>query len=464
MKKRRPADTLTASEISDRLEEMFARYVRNKRAQNVSFRKMVHWLKVGERATHYIHSYPAKLLPHIAHFFLNAKGLTSPGDKVLDPFGGTGTVALESLLAGRVPLYCEVNPLAQLIAKVKTHSLEGANLDAAFRRVKATRVQYLRRRLLAPQVINVNHWYTPRVLKELSALKASLLQLASGATKEFLLIAFSQTCRKMSDADPRLSVPVRMKLLPKRKPYDVWRAFDEQVATNRRRYDALCAMLGATHFAGAKLVGNDARKLYEPGSNFSFGNKRLRKNTVELVITSPPYAGAQKYVRATSLSLGWLGFAGISDLKPLENACIGREHFPKASCQVCQCVGVNSADRLIRRVFAINPLRSLIVATYLQEMEVALAEMTRVLKPGGHLVMILGNNRVCGFDFKTSEYIRELAERHGMITRLRLVDEIRSRGLMTKRNKTASVITREWVLVFQKPSNPPSSKQPLRTR
>jgi len=464
MKKPRLDDADAASEISDRLEEMFARYERTKRAQNVSFRKMVHWLKVGERATHYIHSYPAKLLPHIAHFFLNAEGLTSLGDRVLDPFGGTGTVALESLLAGRVPLYCEMNPLAQLIAKVKTQSLDGSDLDTAFRQVKAARTTCLTRRQLAPQVVNVNHWYTPSICKELSALKATLLPLKSGAAKEFLLIAFSQTCRRMSNADPRLSVPVRCKDLPKRKPFDAWGAFDEQVATNRRRYAELCELLGATNFDGAKFVGNDARRLYEPDSDFGLGTKRLRKNTVQLVITSPPYAGAQKYVRATSLSLGWLDFAGVSDLKPLENACIGREHFPRASCQVCQCVGINSADRLIRRVFKINPLRSLIVATYLREMDVALMEMIRVLKPGGHLVMILGNNRVCGFDFKTSEYIRELAERHGMITRLRLVDEIRSRGLMTKRNKTASVITREWVIVFQKASHPPSSKQSLRIR
>ena len=67
----------------------------------ISFRKLVPWLKVGERASHYLHPYPAKLLPHIAHFFLANRMLVGADEIVLDPFGGSGTVALETILSGR---------------------------------------------------------------------------------------------------------------------------------------------------------------------------------------------------------------------------------------------------------------------------------------------------------------------------------------------------------------------------
>jgi hypothetical protein len=66
-----------------------------------------------------IHLYPAKLLPHIAAFFLASSELSSKGDKVLDPFSGSGTVLLEALLAGRSPIGADSNPLARLISKVK---------------------------------------------------------------------------------------------------------------------------------------------------------------------------------------------------------------------------------------------------------------------------------------------------------------------------------------------------------
>jgi SAM-dependent methyltransferase len=139
-------------------------------------------------------------------------------------------------------------------------------------------------------------------------------------------------------------------------------------------------------------------------------------------------------------------------LKTLENATIGREHFPKESYEEIPSTPFDVADGIIKRIFKVNPLRAAIAASYLTEMSEALKEIVRVLRPGGHLVLVIGNNQVCGLPFKSSEYLRELCEMNGLRVVLKLIDEIKSRGLMTKRNRTASVITREWVLVLQKPA------------
>jgi hypothetical protein len=77
-------------------------------------------------------------------------------------------------------------------------------------------------------------------------------------------------------------------------------------------------------------------------------------------------------------------------------------------------------------------------------------EMNRVLSPGGHVALVAGNNRICGRDFATAEYLSAIAEATGFQKRLVLVDHIRSRGLMTKRNRTAGMISQEWVYLFQK--------------
>ena len=88
-----PVDT------TKKIFKLIEKYEKENRPQEVSFRELVFWLKVGERATHYIHPYPAKLLPQIAHFFLASNILASSDDFVLDPFSGTGTVALEANLS-----------------------------------------------------------------------------------------------------------------------------------------------------------------------------------------------------------------------------------------------------------------------------------------------------------------------------------------------------------------------------
>src|SRR5215207_7250430 len=57
-----------------------------------------------QRAAHPLHeiSYRACFKPQLPRFFIER--LTQPGDRVLDPFSGRGTTALEAALLGRVPV------------------------------------------------------------------------------------------------------------------------------------------------------------------------------------------------------------------------------------------------------------------------------------------------------------------------------------------------------------------------
>lgn len=441
-------------DTTDLLAKMIARYERVNRAQNISFRQLVPWIKVGERATHYIHPYPAKLLPQIAHFFLSAQSLSKPGDVVLDPFGGSGTVALEAILAGRQAYYADANPLAQLIARVKTTPVDERLIEEAYFQIGKKYRRYKSIKGYEPSVVNLKYWYAPQSIEKLCLIKRAIESVTDTKIKNFLLISFSAVCRKVSFADPRLSVPVRQKALLElggdNLP-DVWGEFANQISNNLKRMERLTSL--RMHFSKTSYIGNDARNLRQPTSDFKLHTKKLAANSVDIIITSPPYAGAQKYIRASSLSLGWLGLANASDLKPLENASIGREHFPKITCAECPNTGLQVVDRLIKKIFKVNPLRSVIVATYIIEMDAAIKEMARVLKPDGHLVLVIGNNEVCGLPFKSSEYLALICEKYGLSLKLKLIDEIKSRGLMTKRNKTASVITREWVLLFEKPKS-----------
>jgi DNA modification methylase len=169
-----------------------------------------------------------------------------------------------------------------------------------------------------------------------------------------------------------------------------------------------------------------------------------------LIITSPPYGSAQKYIRATSLSLNWLGFALPHELSNLEGQSIGREHIPSRERDVTNAHIPDAYQKLLRRVQNKDETRAKITRRYLCEMSSALSEMARVTAPGGRIVLIVGNNQVCGEPLQNDIYITHLLEGLGLRLEIGLVDNIKSRGLMTKRNKTASLISRESVLVFTK--------------
>lgn len=80
-----PQDTSTS------LRELFQKFKANGgKPIELSFRELVPWVFGGSRATHYLHSYPAKLLPQIAHYFLSNDELCPRGGVVLDPFCGSG--------------------------------------------------------------------------------------------------------------------------------------------------------------------------------------------------------------------------------------------------------------------------------------------------------------------------------------------------------------------------------------
>ena len=397
------------------------------------------WLKVGERASHYLHPYPAKLLPHIAHFFLANRMLVGADEIVLDPFGGSGTVALETILSGRTALYADANPLGRLITAVKAKSIDPTSLAAASEEVRE-RFRRSRARKL-PDVVNLEKWFDPTTTSELVRLRAAIGVLEEEPLRDFMRVTFSAVTRKASNSDPRFSVPVRYRSGEARNDLSVADLFKTQLEANIARIAALgqVASLG-----NATPAGIDARQLT------TVLGERLSDGSVGMIISSPPYASAQKYVRAASLSLGWLDLTPSRGLRQLEDQTIGREHHAKASWADVGSTGIDHADALIAEIAEQNSSRAKIVGTYLIEMRAALAEAVRVLRPGGCFILVIGDNTVCGRRFASSDYLRLMLEGMGMTTILSLVDPIPSRGLMTRRNETAGLIASESVIVLRK--------------
>jgi tRNA G10 N-methylase Trm11 len=436
------------------LEELRRDYQRRGTPLDVNFREMLSWVKLGDQFTHQIHPYPAKLLPHIAALFVNARKL-NPGHSVLDPFCGSGTVALEASIAGNTALIADANPLALLLAQVKTTPYEIEKLL----HLTADIITQTKRFKTAPSISIVNStlWYKPEVKQNLERLLRAINRIESIIHREFFLACFSVVTRRLSLADPSISVPVRLKAkaslgargLERVKERIQWLStadyleeFSSVCLTNINR--VLKTNEAYPHRRRAIVVGNDARQLI-PSNN----KDALEVESADLILTSPPYGSAQKYIRAVSLSLNWLGLAVPSQLTELESKSIGREHLPKRYSGPVRELPPAFED-FVYSTAKINPSRAEITRTYLSDMESALKEMARTVNPNGRIVIVMGNNEVCGQILRNDEFVQEIMQANGFKTELYLLDKIKSRGLLTKRNSSAPIIARESILMFRK--------------
>ena len=219
---------------------------------------------------------------------------------------------------------------------------------------------------------------------------------------------------KVSYADPRVSVPVRLRsnqyqkghrLREKVKKYlksldtiEIRNVFEEILKMNIIRMEKYYETVGEN--PDVEILCSKADNLIYEYSKNGQQNNSLPDNSVQLIITSPPYPGAQKYIRSSSLSLGWLGLCATSDFVKIKNQVIGREEFRKAEYAELTTTGIQSADLLLEKIYSKNMKRAAIAGSYVNEMRAVIKELYRVLKPGGTFVLIAANNMICEEKFK----------------------------------------------------------------
>lgn len=227
-----------------------------------------------------------------------------------------------------------------------------------------------------------------------------------------------------------------LKLTQARKSQDVCEIFTNNTERNIQRVSQL-ASLG---LEDSEILIPDNATAFDTG---------LAEGSADLIITSPPYMGAQKYVRSVELELFWLGHQ-VDEVRNIDRNTVGTERVYKKEYERESKCGHPELDKMIAAVYQFYPRRAYMAAKYLTDMKRFLCECNRILKQDGHVFLVIGNNKVCGTWFPMDKAITDFAYNSGLVLYRSLVDSIPSRGLMTKRNRTASVIPEERILWFKK--------------
>jgi hypothetical protein len=346
---------------------------------------------------------------------------------------------LESILSNRFSIGSDSNPLARIISQVKTHNFNPKELRSEKKRL-VEGINSSRKFSIGVDFNNIDFWFEKSTIRFLKNILRNIYTADDEKVKSFFLICFSTLARRVSLADQNISVPVKKYQAHKYDKRDIVAIFEKIIDKNILRFEKYSELTGNLS-SRCKLLDiySDCRR------------PQLKGKEIDLIITSPPYCGAQKYIRSCSLSLGWLGYITENvTLGTLDKESIGRENYSKGEYSNLAKTGIGEADHFLKKIYEKYPLRAHIAANYLLEMTNALKASSDLLKKEGYFILIAANNQVCGREFFTSNFLVEILTQNGFQKELELVDDIQSYGLMTKRNKTASIISCENITILRK--------------
>ena len=420
----------------------------------------------------YLHFYPGRIYPYIPRYFLSLPDVREMNGTLLDPFAGSGTILVESLInpfISRKALGVEINPLGRLISKVR---ITPFNTTLVPKYIKELHKIYSNSSInihaLIPIYENIDMWFFKDAISKLAKLKYAIQNLeAERDIKDFFWLCFSSIIRKVSKADPYIPPPVVLKLekykntpkfdklkehLERAKSPNLWKIFEEEVLRNCKKLDAVFSALRDNSIEG-KIIWDDAREikkgtLSERGVIDKTNSRSLPSNSVNIIFTSPPYLTAQKYIRTSKLELLWLGYTN-EEINELEKKSIGTERVSFLDSKIKK-LGFESIDKLIEKTFYISKHRALSIYLYFKNMIEVTKELHRVLKNGGYLVLVVGNNKVLGKWITTYRLLTDIVVNYGFKESVILKDSIKSRSMMTRRNGSGGLIKEEYVMIFQK--------------
>ena len=159
---------------------------------------------------------------------------------------------------------------------------------------------------------------------------------------------------------------------------------------------------------------------------------QLPTDSVDAVITSPPYANRYDYTRTYALELAWLGYdnQGISTLRQrllsatVENRSkreqLAADHgdalarFDRHGAITEITDALESANQ---RGELPNPHVIRLVRNYFMEMSVVIAELSRVCRPGASVFMVNDNVQYHGEEVPVDLILSDLAEQCGFHTK-----------------------------------------------
>ncbi|MGR9168607.1 hypothetical protein [Rhizobium sp. KDH_Rht_773_N] len=389
----------------------------------------------------HIHPFPARMAPEIA---LEKIQSLNPGQTVLDPMTGSGMVLSQAVRSGINAIGVDLDPLAELISRVGATSVDEdevrAGLNALLERCAAMSdevfLSWIDEDVETADFIDF--WFAPKQKEQLRKLSFHLIaqpvNISEGAL-DVLKVALS---RLIITKEPKASLArdtahSRPHRTIRENDFDVFSAMQPSLNHVLSALDSPSVKTRAETFLG------DARKLTV-----------VENNSIDCIVTSPPYLNAIDYMRGHRMSLVWLGYR-LEDLRKIRGSAIGAERAlnSKLSDDFTDMLVDLGLDQLENK-------NKYMLDRYFSDLVQQAKEAYRVLKKGSIGTYVIGNSTIRGTYVRNSELLKRAGALAGFEvlgeTEREIPDHRRYMPMaVTTGNSLASRMRTEHIIDFRKP-------------
>ena len=373
--------------------------------------------------THCIHTYPAMMIPQIARRLIYLYGKESK--TLLDPFMGSGTSLVEASLLPKIKKAYgfDLNPLAYLISKVKTTPIKIELLEDELKNF-----QEISGKSEIPSFKNIDFWFKSEVIEKLALIKRDIKKIKDNDIRDFFLVCFSETIRNVSNT--------------RNGEFKLYRMEKEKLEKHNPNVLSEFQKIAKNNINGMReyLKVRTKTKII-PNNSSSLDKLLLENESIDIIVTSPPYGDSKTtvaYGQFSRLALEWLDYENISSL---DNRLLGG----KATKELKVKINSPTLKIIIDKIKTIDEKRAREVLSFYEDFDKVIIQLNKVMAKNGYICFVVGNRTVKGINIPTDKIMSEMFMAHGKYrcveTHTRAIPNKRMPSLNSPTNKVGEKVT-----------------------
>mgnify|MGYP003571304048 CR=1 FL=1 len=393
--------------------------------------------------THCYHSYPAMMIPQVARTLIE-KYAPEKCELIFDPYMGSGTSLVEASLKGINCIGTDINPLARLISEAKTTHFDITKIECYISEIQLFPITYSIGKVLKTdfsRISNYLFWYSEDVLLKLSYI-SQVIETFEKEQQLFFKIALSEVVREVSYTRNGEFKRFRMpeEKIKQFNP-DVFGLFENKLHRN---------LEGLKQYN--KLRFRSKTAIYDFNTVYDIPNTILPDESVDMIVTSPPYGDSHTTVAYGQFSRWANEWFCLPNAQNLDNLLMGGK---KKACQQFETEIIKGE---LAEIKMRDNKRHLEVISFLNDYYNSIIHIAPKIRKGGRICFVVGNRTVKGVQIPLDYFTAESFEKQGFSHETTIVREIPNKRMPSKTSPSnkpgAKVATmkNEYIVVMTKES------------